>query len=137
MRAFTALRDFDSPETKSSYAEGLSYTIRPGNRYLNALAEVWVLEGKIVFHHDGKRTQVQGKGVLTTPPPVPPPVIQWSQVLEPVVVEEPPVPIPATIVVEEVVPPLPEPEPIQDLPPTIKDQTIWEKTKDAWRAWWQ
>ena len=62
MRSFVVLQSFTSKETRSEYVEGLSYTIRPGNRYLNALAEVWAFEGKIQFHHEAQRPQIRGKG---------------------------------------------------------------------------
>lgn len=62
MRQFKALITFDSPETKSTYLEGFSYTIRSGNRYLNALAEVWVFQGKVAFEHQPKHEGIQGVG---------------------------------------------------------------------------
>ena len=62
MRTFTALITFSSPETKSTYVEGLTYTIRQGNRYLNALAEVWSLERKIQFEHQSHRPLIEGHG---------------------------------------------------------------------------
>lgn len=61
MRLFTALQTFDSPQTESTYLEGYSYTIR-GNRYLNALAEVWEIENKIQFEHDPMKHRVTARG---------------------------------------------------------------------------
>ena len=61
MRVFTALQTFDSPQTGSTYLEGYSYTIR-GNRYLNALAEVWEIENKIQFEHDPMKQRVAARG---------------------------------------------------------------------------
>jgi hypothetical protein len=62
MRSFVALRNFYSPEIKSGYVEGLSYTILPGNRYLGALAEVRALEGKIEFIHRLNEAKLYGIG---------------------------------------------------------------------------
>lgn len=42
---FTALEDFFSPETKSQYVKGLSYTAR--TPALAALVEKWLAEGKV------------------------------------------------------------------------------------------
>lgn len=70
MRSFTALQTFEAPEIKSVYVEGLSYTIREGNRYLNALAEVWALQGKIVFNHNSKDKIINGNGIVTNAPPI-------------------------------------------------------------------
>lgn len=61
-RTFLALSTFYSPEFKSTYAQGLTYTIKHGNRYLNALAEVWKVEGKIEFIHEKNVATVIGKG---------------------------------------------------------------------------
>lgn len=51
MRTFKALQTFESTDTRSVYTEGLSYSIVDGNRFLNACAEVWALQGKIEFDH--------------------------------------------------------------------------------------
>ncbi len=67
MRSFIALQTFEAPETKSVYVEGLSYTIRDGNRYLNALAEVWALQGKIKFGHATPPVQIVGKAIVFDP----------------------------------------------------------------------
>lgn len=65
MRTFIALSTFESPETKSVYVEGLTYSIREGNRYLNALAEVWSLEGRIRFEHRPEvKSQIEGVGTV-------------------------------------------------------------------------
>ena len=61
-RMFIAKKTFSSSETKSTYAQGLTYTIRPWNRYLNVLAEVWQVEGKIEFIHNNNVATVIGKG---------------------------------------------------------------------------
>lgn len=65
MRVFTAIQTFESHELQSTYCKGMSYTIRPGNRYLNALAEVWALEGKIIFAHIAPEPEVIGIGTVT------------------------------------------------------------------------
>lgn len=44
---FRALADFASPETKSHYAKGLTYTVREGNKALAALVEKWMTEKKV------------------------------------------------------------------------------------------
>lgn len=62
MRVFDALQTFESPEMKSTYVGGLSYSIRPGNRYLEALAEVWALEQRIHFHHNPVQQRIYAKG---------------------------------------------------------------------------
>lgn len=67
MRSFIALQTFEAPETKSVYVEELSYTIRDGNRYLNALAEVWALQGKIKFGHAIPSVQIVGKAIVFDP----------------------------------------------------------------------
>ena len=67
MRIFLALQTFSSPETRSTYVTGMTYTIRPPNRYLNALAEVWALEGKIQFGHTSPPVQIVGKAIVTDP----------------------------------------------------------------------
>lgn len=62
MRHFLALVTFVSPQLNSTYTKDMVYTIRPGNRYLNAMAEVWVLEGKIEFIHDHNNAKLYGIG---------------------------------------------------------------------------
>lgn len=65
MRSFVALKTFECPELKSMYVEGLSYTIKPSNKYLNALAEVWALEKKIAFDHNPIiKAKVEGVGTV-------------------------------------------------------------------------
>lgn len=65
MRSFVALKTFKCDELESVYVEGLSYTIHQGNRYLNALAEVWSLEGKITFDHSPvTKAKVEGIGTV-------------------------------------------------------------------------
>lgn len=44
---FTPLKNFASPELRSEYSVGLSYTVRPGNTKLAALVEKWLAEGKV------------------------------------------------------------------------------------------
>ncbi len=137
MRSFTALQTFEASETKSVYVEGLSYTIRDGNRYLNALAEVWALQGKVVFNHNSKDKIVRGKGIVTDPPPAPPPVVLWAPAMEAVKVVDTPEPVEVQIIVE---PPVVVQAPIQEAPQPepVKDETLWEKTKAAWRLFrWQ
>ena len=62
MRIFLALQTFSSPETRSTYVTGMTYTIRPKNRYLNALAEVWALEGKVNFIAPPTVSKLRGHG---------------------------------------------------------------------------
>ena len=62
MRMFQAKQTFHSTEMQSDYIEGLTYTIRQGNRYLDLLAEVWAKEGKIVFFHHAPAVTVSGVG---------------------------------------------------------------------------
>ena len=57
---FTPLVTFKSPETESMYVEGLSYTVRPGNKRLARLVERWLKEGKVA--HGGYASIVTGKG---------------------------------------------------------------------------
>lgn len=71
MRTFQALQTFECKETKSTYVQGLTYTVKPGNRLLGALAEVWVLQGKAVFLHDQNLAQLKGTGVVTDHPKEP------------------------------------------------------------------
>jgi hypothetical protein len=62
MRTFIALHTFESPETQSVYVQDLTYTIRNTNKMLNALAEVWALQGKIVFLHEQNKVLLYGSG---------------------------------------------------------------------------
>jgi len=169
MRTFVALQTFTAQETRSHYVEGLSYIVRPGNRYLNALAEVWALEGKVRFTHNSPKSALKGTAVAYTVPPLPPPVVVWAPAVEPVVpvTQETPVevidfvtgtvetketPIIEESVIEEAKPELPshveevipieelvieEPPVATPLPVVVKDPSIWEKTKEAWRSLWQ
>lgn len=67
MRSFKALQTFESPEMKSTYIEGLSYTINDNNKVLNALAELWALQGKVVFVHDQRpHAKLSGSGSVET-----------------------------------------------------------------------
>lgn len=67
MRVFQALKDFESTETKSVYCAGLTYTVQ-NNRMLEALAEVWALEGKVKWlHAPEKLGMVSGTGTVTDP----------------------------------------------------------------------
>ncbi len=54
---FIAREDFHSPELRSSYAKGMTYTVRPGPTHarLGELAKRWEAEGKIVFIHPAER----------------------------------------------------------------------------------
>lgn len=127
MRTFVALKTFHSPETKSMYVEGLSYTIKQGNRYLNALAEVWALEEKIRFAHNMTKCVLTGIGHVCEAPPPPPPVVTWAPaVMEPVIVHDQPVDMVIDEVVEQYEEPVREPE-----------LTYWEMTKKAWNRLWQ
>lgn len=51
MRKFIALKTFFSTETRSEYVEGLTYTVRDGERWdtLRSLVDGWAQEGKISF----------------------------------------------------------------------------------------
>jgi len=44
---FTPLKNFFSPELKSEYCLGLSYTVRPGNELLASLLPEWVDSGLV------------------------------------------------------------------------------------------
>lgn len=67
MRTFKALQTFEAPESKSTYIEGLSYTIVDNNHMLNALAEVWALQGKVEFlHSNSNQSKLKGKGQVDT-----------------------------------------------------------------------
>lgn len=58
---FTPLKDFHSPELKSDYVKGLSYTLRPANQpgisarekagreKLAVLLPKWIAEGKVRY----------------------------------------------------------------------------------------
>ena len=59
---FTPLVDFVSPETRSSYVKDMTYTIRPGNDRLAALAQRWHAEGKIEFKATRPPSSVKGVG---------------------------------------------------------------------------
>lgn len=135
MRQFKALSTFESPETQSTYLEGFSYTIRPANRLLNALAELWFIQKKIEFLHDDKRAEFKGRGFVLNPPPEPPPIVTWAPVLEPVILEQTPEPVERVVTVESVNEPVVEP--IIDQPEPQQDVSFIEKTKAAWRALWQ
>jgi hypothetical protein len=87
MRSFIVLLNFESSETQSVYVQGLTYTIRNNNKMLNALAEVWALQGKITFLHEQNKALLFGIGRIHS---------------------------------QEVI-----------------DETIWEKTKKAWKRLWQ
>lgn len=147
MRTFVALQTFTAQETRSHYVEGLSYTVRPGNRYLNALAEVWALEGKVRFTHNSPKSALKGTAVTYMMPPPPPPMVVWAPTIEPVipVAQETSVEVTdfvtgtmetkgAPIIEESVIE-----EPLVEilLPVVVKDPSIWEKTKEAWRSLWQ
>jgi hypothetical protein len=60
MIVFTARKDFFSPETRSQYVNGLSYTARPDDRTLIGLLEKWLDEGKIEL--GGQISGVKGEG---------------------------------------------------------------------------
>ena len=47
MFKFVALKDFYSPEFKSQYVEGLTYTVRPGNDKLAAAFKDWEAVGRV------------------------------------------------------------------------------------------
>ncbi len=55
---FTALEDFYSPELKSSYVKGLSYTVRPGDVLLVKLVPTWIDEGKVEL--GGPEAKIEG-----------------------------------------------------------------------------
>jgi hypothetical protein len=56
---FTALVTFYSPETNSTYIEGLGYTVRPGNHVLAELVKGWLSEGKVSL--GGPESRIEGK----------------------------------------------------------------------------
>ena len=47
---FTAKRSFEDADLKSSYVEGMSYTVRSGPKYdlLRTKVKAWLKEGKVV-----------------------------------------------------------------------------------------
>ena len=49
MMRFKALKTFDCLELRSTYVQGLFYTIRSGNDTLAVLAEDWRAQGKIEY----------------------------------------------------------------------------------------
>ena len=55
---FTAIADFDSEETQSTYVKGLGYTVQ--NDKLAKLVERWISEGKVAL--GGAAAIVTGKG---------------------------------------------------------------------------
>jgi hypothetical protein len=67
MRTFQALKDFESPELKSVYCAGLTYTVHANNKYLNNLGEVWALEGKIKWLHTPLVSGMSGEGEVSGP----------------------------------------------------------------------
>lgn len=63
---FQALETFDSPETRSTYVKGFSYTIRPGNEILARLAKDWLGRGMIEMHPGSEPpSNVAGQGIVT------------------------------------------------------------------------
>lgn len=102
MRTFVALQTFYSPKMKSSYVEGLSYTIRQGNRYLAALAEVWALEGRVRFAHNTTKCTIQGIGHVCESPYEP--TIDPQEIVEEIPIIEPLIPEPIALTLA------PEPE---------------------------
>lgn len=65
---FTPLKDFTSEELRSVYCAGLSYTIRPGNKKLAELVQVWLKEGKVRLGPPDvpmESAKVSGEGTVT------------------------------------------------------------------------
>ena len=76
MERFVANEDFYSPEFKSHYVKGLSYTIRTGNQKLfDIVHDKWIGEGKVSLFVSGIPqpgvARVSGVGVVkdTVAPP--------------------------------------------------------------------
>lgn len=44
---FTPTKDFFSPETRSFYSVGLTYTVRPGNEALAEQVEKWLKDSSV------------------------------------------------------------------------------------------
>jgi len=64
---FKSLQDFDVPELRSTYVKDLVYTVRDNNKILNAMAEVWALQGKVVFvHQTSQMAKIEGYGHTET-----------------------------------------------------------------------
>ena len=57
---FTALEDFSSKKTSSTYVKGLSYTARPEDDVLHSLLDGWVRDGKIEL--GGRAAKIRGEG---------------------------------------------------------------------------
>lgn len=63
---FRVFEDFHSPELKSFYVTGLTYTLRADNQLLSALLPQWVAEGKVKILADSEpQSQLTGKGTLS------------------------------------------------------------------------
>ena len=60
MIQFTPTRDFPSPEMRSLYLKGLTYTVRPGNAKLAYYVKEW-LEAGLVEITNAPASRLQGK----------------------------------------------------------------------------
>lgn len=71
MRQFRVLKTFESPLFKSTYVEGMLYTIRPGNDLLATHAEDWRESGLIEYvESDGGHQpplKIAGQGTVRWP----------------------------------------------------------------------
>ena len=63
---FRALRTFNSGIVKSTYMEGLQYTVRPGNEVLAELAGYWLELGWVEVIEEGAvaEARISGQGVV-------------------------------------------------------------------------
>ena len=61
-RQFRVRADFYSPELKSQYVTGLTYTIRDGNSDLAKLADNWAEEGRIELLDFPVTSEMAGRG---------------------------------------------------------------------------
>jgi hypothetical protein len=63
---FRALATFESEETRSTYVEGLTYTVRPGNDLLAVLAVDWAEQDKIEFIDSAvvPKSRISGSGFV-------------------------------------------------------------------------
>lgn len=63
---FRVFEDFHSPELKSFYATGLTYTLKAENQLLAALLPQWVAEGKVKILADSEpQSRINAKGTVS------------------------------------------------------------------------
>jgi hypothetical protein len=67
LRRFRALKTFESPDLKSTYVKGMTYTVRDGNDLLAVFAEDWVQEGLVEYCGENEPVPpffVAGQGIV-------------------------------------------------------------------------